>query len=116
MPFLAPPLDEQASIATFLDRETAKIDALIAEQEKLTAQLAEKRQATISHAVTRGLNPQAPMKDSGLPWLGEVPAHWQVRPLKYLVRLQSGGTPSKENLAYWDVNSISFIVAARLLR
>ena len=80
--WVVPPLDEQSVIATFLDRETAKIDALIAEQEKLIALLAEKRQATISHAVTRGLNPDAPMKDSGVPWLGEVPAHWQTGPLK----------------------------------
>lgn len=70
---------EQAAIATFLDRETAKIDALIAEQEKLLALLAEKRQATISQAVTKGLNPDAPMKDSGIAWLGEVPAHWEIR-------------------------------------
>jgi type I restriction enzyme S subunit len=77
-----PPLQEQAAIAAFLDHETAKIDGLIAEQEKLIALLAEKRQATISHAVTRGLNPQAPMKDSGVPWLGEVPAHWHMKRLK----------------------------------
>ena len=73
-----PPISEQTAIATFLDRETAKIDGLIAEQEKLIALLAEKRQATISHAVTKGLNPAAPMKDSGVAWLGEVPAHWVV--------------------------------------
>jgi type I restriction enzyme S subunit len=97
-----PPELERERIATFLDRETAKIDALIAEQEKLLALLAEKRQATISHAVTRGLDPNVPMKDSGIPWLGEVPAHWRVAPLKYLVSLRSGGTPSKENLDYWD--------------
>ena len=78
----APPLDEQRLIAAFLDRETAKIDALIAEQEKLLALLAEKRQATISHAVTRGLDPNAPMKDSGIPWLGEVPAHWAIDRVK----------------------------------
>lgn len=102
MPLTIPPKDEQTAIATFLDRETAKIDALIAEQEKLIALLAEKRQATISHAVTRGLNPNAPMKDSGVAWLGEVPAHWEVVPLKYLVELRSGGTPSKDNLGYWD--------------
>ena len=77
-----PSLDEQNAIAAFLDHETAKIDALIAEQEKLIALLAEKRQATISHAVTRGLNPDVPMKDSGVAWLGEVPAHWVVGPLK----------------------------------
>lgn len=97
-----PPIEEQSAIVAFLDRETGKIDALIAEQEKLLTLLAEKRQATISHAVTRGLNPNAPMKDSGVPWLGEVPAHWNVTPLKYLVSLKSGGTPSKENLDYWD--------------
>jgi len=80
-----PPREEQAAIADFLDRETAKIDALIAEQEALLALLAEKRQATISHAVTRGLDPDVPMKDSGIAWLGEVPAHWGVRPLKAIV-------------------------------
>lgn len=77
-----PPLEEQAAIAQFLDRESAKIDALIAEQEKLIALLAEKRQATVSHAVTRGLDPSVQMKDSGVPWIGEVPAHWEVAPLK----------------------------------
>ena len=80
-----PERQEQGAITSFLDRETAKIDALIVEQEKLLALLAEKRQATISHAVTRGLDPNAPMKDSGVPWLGEVPAHWEVRPLKSIV-------------------------------
>lgn len=99
---LRPPSDEQAAIASFLDRETSKIDVLIAEQEKLIALLTEKRQATISHIVTRGLKPDAPMKDSGVSWLGEIPAHWYVAPLKYLVELRSGGTPSKDRLDYWD--------------
>jgi len=72
------PIDEQKAIAAFLDHETAKIDALIAEQEKLIALLAEKRQATISHSVTRGLDPDVPMKDSGVTWLGQVPAHWRL--------------------------------------
>lgn len=97
-----PTLDEQRRIASFLDRETAKIDALIAEQEKLLALLAEKRQATISHAVTRGLDPNAPMKDSGIPWLGEVPAHWEVSPLKYISRIGNGSTPNRDNPAYWS--------------
>lgn len=78
MPVVLPPVPEQSTIATFLDRETAKIDALIAEQEKLIALLAEKRRATISHAVTRGLDPNVPMKDSGIAWMGDVPAHWKV--------------------------------------
>jgi type I restriction enzyme, S subunit len=79
-----PPEDDQTRIADFLDREAAKIDALIAEQEKLLALLAEKRQATISHAVTRGLDPNARMKNSGVSWLGEVPAHWHVRSVSSL--------------------------------
>ncbi|MCZ8164977.1 restriction endonuclease subunit S [Silanimonas sp.] len=74
-----PAYDEQSAIAAFLDRETAKIDALITEQERLLERLAEKRQAVISHAVTKGLNPDAPMKDSGVAWLGDVPAHWGIR-------------------------------------
>ena len=80
-----PPLEEQVAIATFLDRETAKIDALIAEQEKLIALLAEKRQATISHAVTRGLDPDATMKDSGVEWPKQVPQHWGQAKLQDLV-------------------------------
>lgn len=82
-----PGLDEQISIAAFLDREAAKIDALIAGQEQLIALLKEKRQAVISHAVTKGLNPDAPMKDSGIKWLGEIPSHWKVTRLKYATSL-----------------------------
>nr|WP_086494247.1 restriction endonuclease subunit S [Novosphingobium panipatense] len=80
-----PSADEQIAIALFLDRETAKIDALIEEQRRLIALLKEKRQAVISHAVTKGLDPNAPMKDSGIEWLGMIPAHWTVRSLKDLV-------------------------------
>ena len=99
---LNPPAQEQAAIATFLDHETAKIDRLIAEQEKLIALLAEKRQATISHAVTKGLKPDAPMKDSGVAWLGEVPSHWDIKRIRYilekngLVRGPFGGDLKKE--------------------
>ena len=84
-----PPLGEQTAIAAFLDRETGKIDALVAEQEKLIALLKEKRQAVISHAVTKGLNPDAPMKPSGIEGLGDVPAHWTLPPLflRYSVEL-----------------------------
>ncbi|EPK5308939.1 restriction endonuclease subunit S, partial [Pseudomonas aeruginosa] len=73
---------EQTQIARFLDHETARIDALIEEQQRLIELLKEKRQAVISHAVTKGLDPTAPMKDSGVEWLGEVPAHWVVAGLK----------------------------------
>ncbi|MFH0271871.1 restriction endonuclease subunit S [Vibrio jasicida] len=75
---------EQQKIANFLDHETAKIDTLITKQEKLIELLKEKRQAVISHAVTKGLNPQAPMKDSGMEWLGEVPEHWEIKRLKQI--------------------------------
>ena len=78
-----PPSHEQLAIATFLDHETVKIDALIAEQQCLIELLQEKRQAVISHAVTKGLNPDAPMKDSGVEWLGEVPEHWEVTQLRH---------------------------------
>ncbi len=86
-----PSFSEQTAIATFLDRETAKIDALVAEQEKLIALLQEKRQAVISHAVTKGLDPNVPMKDSGVEWLGEVPIHWEVSPFKWLLDRNDGG-------------------------
>ena len=82
-----PPLEEQKQIATFLDKETTNIDTLIDKQEQLITLLQEKRQAIISHAVTRGLNPNVKRKDSGIEWLGEVPAHWEVRRLKFCVQL-----------------------------
>jgi len=91
-----PPTGEQSAIATFLDRETAKIDALIAEQQRLIELLQEKRQAVISHAVTKGLNPGAPMKDSGVEWLGEVPEHWQVKQLRYVCKIQTGSRDTEE--------------------
>ena len=87
MPIILPSKVEQTVIATFLDRETAKIDALVAEQQRLIELLEEKRQAVIFHAVTKGLNPTAPMKDSGIEWLGEVPVHWEVLKGAYLGRL-----------------------------
>lgn len=86
LPLPLPSPLEQSAIVTFLDRETAKIDALVAEQEKLIALLQEKRQAVISHAVTKGLDSKVPMKYSGVEWLGEVPAHWEVSQLRYVVR------------------------------
>ena len=80
-----PPLKEQRAIAAFLDRETGKIDALVAEQRRLIALLKEKRQAVISHAVTKGLDPTAPMKPSGIDWLGDIPEHWELVRLRRLV-------------------------------
>jgi len=96
LPF--PPLKEQQTIAAFLNRETGKIDALIAEQRRLVELLAEKRQAVISHSVTKGLNPYAPMKDSSIEWLGEVPGHWEVKRLRDVAKLN----PSKSEIATLD--------------
>lgn len=79
-----PPIEERNKIVNFLDHETAKIDTLIEKQQQLIKLLKEKRQAVISHAVTKGLNPQAPLKDSGVEWLGEVPEHWIVKRLKHI--------------------------------
>ena len=85
LPVLVPPIDEQRAIAAFLDRETWRIDALIENKQRQVDLLHEKRAALISHAVTRGLDPNAPMKDLGIDWLGQVPAHWEVKKLKFLV-------------------------------
>ncbi len=85
-----PPFQEQIQIAAFLDRETAKIDQLVAAQRRLMDLLKEKRQAVISHVVTKGLNPDAPMKPSGIEWLGDVPKHWVVRKLSQLFRAGKG--------------------------
>jgi len=85
-----PSIKEQEKIVGFLDHEIAKIDALIEKQQRLIELLKEKRQAVISHAVTKGLNPNAPMKDSGVEWLGEVPAHWAVGKCGFHVSILSG--------------------------
>ena len=104
-----PPRVEQTQIAAFLDRETAKIDGLVAEQRRLMALLKEKRQAVISHAVTRGLNPGATMKPSGIEWLGDVPAHWDVKKVKHISsRISSGKTPSGGSEIYVD-EGITFL-------
>lgn len=97
--FAMPEVNVQVQIANFLDHETAKIDTLIEQQQQLIQLLKEKRQAVISHAVTKGLSslncgPNAPMKDSGVEWLGEVPAHWELPKIKWFCKTESGGTPN----------------------
>ncbi len=81
-----PPLDQQLAIANYLDRETARLNALVSEKERLLELLAEKRRALITHAVTRGLDSRAPLRDSGIPWLGKIPAHWEARRVALLFR------------------------------
>ncbi|MBI4656455.1 MAG: restriction endonuclease subunit S [Elusimicrobia bacterium] len=98
-----PLIEEQRAIASFLDRETERIDALIAKKERQIELLQEKRSALISHAVTKGLNPNAPMKDSGVAWIGKIPAHWEVRKIKSLAtKIGSGKTPRGGSEIYVD--------------
>ncbi|MEM7421601.1 MAG: restriction endonuclease subunit S [Pseudomonadota bacterium] len=105
----APEFTEQTQIANFLDHETAKIDTLIEKQQQLIKLLKEKRQAVISHAVTKGLNSNAPMKDSGVEWVGEVPEHWIVKKLKYACELISEkvSTEQKNVIALENIESWS---------
>ena len=104
-----PPLAEQVAVAAFLDRETGKIDELVAEQKRLMGLLKEKRQAVISHAVTKGLNAHAKMKPSGVEWLGDVPEGWEVTKIKRLAsRISSGKTPLGGSEVYVD-DGITFL-------
>lgn len=105
---VAPP-SEQWAIAAFLDRETARIEGLVAKKERLIALLQEKRTALISHAVTKGLNPNAPMKDSGVEWLGQIPAHWSLKKIGYFARIGNGSTPQRENPTYWQDGSFPWL-------
>ena len=109
-----PPLAEQRAIAAYLDRETANIDALIAWTEQLNALLGEKRAALISHAVTKGLDPAAPLKDSGVVWLGEIPAHWDCGQVSKISQVKTGGTPKRENLDYWQGGTINWITSGAI--
>ncbi len=107
---IMPSLQEQAQIINFLDHETAKIDSLIEKQQKLIELLKEKRQAAISHAVTKGLNPDMPMKDSGVEWLGQVPEHWETTKIKYVAEL----TPKKGELLNTDNRLCTFVPMEKL--
>lgn len=92
-PVLFPPLPIQKDIATFLDKETARIDALIEKKNRQIELLQEKRQAVITRAITKGLDPNVKMKDSGIEWIGEIPEGWEVRKIKHLCRIKTGSTP-----------------------
>ncbi|MBP4032947.1 restriction endonuclease subunit S [Aeromonas sp. PrichA-15] len=105
LPFLVPPLEEQRTIAAFLDYETSRIDRLIAQQQRLIELLKEKRQTVISHAVTKGLNPNAPMKDSGVEWLGQVPEHWQIQKTAWHFTAQKGRNGQMLTKEYCGENS-----------
>lgn len=107
-----PPTEDQARIVSALDRETARIDALIAKKTRFIELLKEKRQALITHAVTKGLDPSVKMKDSGVEWIGEVPEHWLVSPIRRAARLESGHTPSRSVPAYWENCTVPWFTLA----
>lgn len=110
--FVAPDIVEQSAIALALDRETTRIDALIAKKARFIELLKEKRQALITHAVTQGLDPTVKMKDSGVEWIGQVPEHWSVTPIRRVARLESGHTPSRSVPAYWKNCTIPWFTLA----
>ncbi|MEA3375303.1 MAG: restriction endonuclease subunit S, partial [Chloroflexota bacterium] len=108
-----PPVSEQQSIAAFLDRRTTKIDRLIRKQERLIELLEEKRSALISHAVTTGLDPDVPMKESGIGWLRGIPRHWEVVRLKFIARVQSGVAKGR-NLDGEDTIDVPYLRVANV--
>lgn len=114
-PAVVPPLEEQRAIASFLDRETAKIDGLVAKKERVIELLQEKRTALITRAVTQGLDPNVPMKDSGVEWLGKIPAHWEVKRLSWVTKCLDGKRiplnaeergRMQGDYPYWGANSV----------
>lgn len=96
-----PPVKDQERIASFLDQKTAEIDEAIAKKQKLIELLQEQKSILINQAVTKGLNPDAPMKDSGVEWIGEIPAHWSCSRLGHFARITNGSTPSRAEQSYW---------------
>ena len=108
-PILLPSPTEQTRIAAFLDVECGKIDALITKSEQMIALLDEKRHAVITHYVTKGTNPTAHLKPSGINWLGNIPEGWKHVSLRWISKIYSGGTPDKSNLSYWSEGTIPWL-------
>jgi type I restriction enzyme, S subunit len=102
LPIILPPLSEQAAIADFLDEKTAKIDEVIGKKKRLIELLDEYKTAIINHAVTKGPNPNAKMKPSGIEWIGEIPEEWEVKKLKWVFKTYNGSTPKSDIIEYWD--------------
>ncbi len=106
---LLPPVPEQRDIVEFLDRQLDKIDAVIERHVMLIELLQEKRNVLSTCAVTRGLNPNDPMRESGVEWLGKIPTHWEVKRVKWLARMESGHTPDKKVEAYWADGDVPWV-------
>lgn len=107
--FPLPSINEQTTIANYLDQKTRQIDNLIAKKEALIQLLEEERDAIINQAVTKGLDPAVPLKESGVKWLGEIPEHWSCSSLKWFSKIYSGGTPSKDVEEYWINGNVPWL-------
>lgn len=114
-PIVLPPLPEQRAIAAYLDRQTQALDELIADKRRLIELYQEERAALINQAVTRGLDPDAPMKDSGIEWLGEIPAHWEVKRLKHISPKVSVGLVINPSTYYDDEGSIPMLTGRNVV-
>ena len=106
---IVPPFAEQTAIANYLDRKTAEIDELIADKKRLLELYEEEKTAIINHAVTKGINLDVKMKDSGIEWLGEIPEHWETVSLKWVSQIYSGGTPSTNNEDFWQNGTVPWL-------
>lgn len=106
---ILPPLEEQTAIANYLDQKTAEIDELITDKKRLLELYEEEKTAIINQAVTKGLDPNVPMKDSGIKWLGEIPEHWEVKKVKQFTNVLTGSTPKSAEETYWngDINWVT---------
>ena len=104
--FCLPPIIEQQAIASYLDKKCSEIDKVISAQQKRIALLQELKQSVITHAVTKGLNPNVEMKDAGMEWIGNVPSHWNNLRLRFVCELRNGYTPSKANPDFWEDGTI----------
>ncbi len=109
-----PPLLEQSAIIEFLDDKTAKIDELIKIKRRQIELLTERKQILIQNAVTKGLNPSATMKDSGIDWIGPIPAHWEVKKVAHIGTVGNGSTPSRSNILYWSGGTIPWLNSSKV--
>lgn len=109
-----PPEEDQKTIANFLDQETARIDNLISEKQTFIKLLKEKRQALISHVVTKGLDPNVKMKDSGIEWIGDVPEGWECGKIKHIAKISNGATPNRDTTEFWESGTIGWLNSSKV--
>ncbi len=116
IPVLVPSDDEQAAIVRFLDHANRKIDGFIRTKRKLIGLLNEQKQAIIHHAVTRGLDPDVSLKPSGIPWIGDIPRHWEVWRISRFAKVGNGSTPSRSNMGFWSGGSYPWLNSSHVNR